>query len=484
MTSKRLPVGLPLREWRENPAKMVWDLFDVTPDRWQEQALAAFADPSKRRVAMQAAAGVGKSTVLAWCGWNFLLCYGDTEQYPNAAAVSVTGENLRSGLWKELAIWRNKAPLLQRAFEQTSERIFERSKPLVWFLEARSFPKTANADDMGKTLSGLHSAFMLYLIDESGGINPAIGRAAEQGLGNCRWGKIMQAGNPLSLDSLLYESVTKLRAQYEVIRITGDPDDPNRSQRISLLWAREQVAMYGRDNPWVKIYILGMFPPSSVNALIGPDELDEAAKRFIPEDRYNFMPNVLGVDCARFGDDSTVLCRRQGLVSFPFKQLRNAKTQIIGGHIIQAKLDHNIDTVFIDSAMAGGVVDYCELLGHTILPVDFGGNALEPTRFYNRRAEMAVTAMEYIKQGGHVPNDPEFIAECVAHTFTFKDGLFLIEPKDLVKKKIGRSPDKFDAYILTHAAPVAISPSLENLHAYPGMSRTSGKVSTDYDPWR
>jgi hypothetical protein len=177
------------------------------------------------------------------------------------------------------------------------------------------------------------------------------------------------------------------------------------------------------------------------------------------------------------------MVKRRGLVTYPFQVMRNAKTQDIGGRIIRIKVDDGVENVFIDNAMAGGVIDYCELLGHTLTGVDFGGQALEPLRYYNRRAEMAMTAMEYIKQGGHIPNDPEFISECCAHTYTFKDGLFLLEPKDLVKKKIGRSPDKFDAYILTHAAPMSITPSVENQHLYPGLSRNAGHVKTDYDPY-
>jgi phage terminase large subunit len=207
---------------------------------------------------------------------------------------------------------------------------------------------------------------VIYLIDESGGVPPAIGRAAEQGLSNCKVGVIAQAGNPMSLESLLYQSVTKLRAQWSVVRITGDPDDPSRSPRIDRAWAKEQIDTYGRENPWVKIYILGMFPPSSVNALIGPDECDEATKRIYREDQYAYMPPVLGVDCARFGDDSTVIVKRQGLVCFPFQQMRNAKTQEIGGRIIRKKVDENIEAVFIDNAMAGGVIDYCELLGYPL----------------------------------------------------------------------------------------------------------------------
>ncbi len=474
-----------LAEWREKPEKFVWDQFGVDPDAWQLDALRKLGDPSidKRRVAMQACAGPGESTVLAWFGWNFMTCYGRANEHPKGAAVSITGENLKLNLWAELAKWRNRSPLLQRLFDQTNSAIFARNHPETWQLSARSFPKKANVDELGATLSGLHSEYVLYLIDESGGVPPAIGRAAEQGLSNCKVGVIAQAGNPMSLESLLYECVTKLRAQWAVVRISGDPDDPARSPRIDVTWAREQIATYGRENPWVKIYILGKFPPSSVNALIGPDDCDVAKKRIYREDEYTYMPPVLGADCARFGDDSTVLVKRQGLVCFPFEQMRNAKTQHIGGRIIHKKVNEGIDTVFIDNAYGGGVIDYCELLGHTLIGVDFAGAPVVPNRYYNRRAEMAVTAMEYIKAGGHIPDDPEFIAEACAHTYTFKDGLFLIEPKDLVKKKLGRSPDKFDAYILTHAAPVAISASIENQHRYPGMSSTAGHAKTEYDPW-
>src|SRR5690348_11464390 len=106
---------------------MVRDLFHVEPDAWQLDVLAAWANPAARkRVAMQACAGPGKSAVMAWCGWNGMLCYSDGDSHPNGAAVSITGENLSDNLWKELAVWRERSPLLVKMFEQTSERIFAR----------------------------------------------------------------------------------------------------------------------------------------------------------------------------------------------------------------------------------------------------------------------------------------------------------------------------------------------------------------------
>lgn len=448
-----------IREWRANPVKFVWDNFGVEPDAWQREVLEVFPDPdpAKRRIALQACAGPGKSAVLTWCGWNFLSCYGAIGEHPKAAAVSITTDNLKDNLWAEFSKWQQRSPYLSRAFEWTKQKIFAKDHPETWFISARSFPKTANVDEMGRTLSGLHSQFVLYLIDESGGIHPAVLRAAEQGLSNCSFGKILQAGNPFTHDGMLYAAATTLRSQWHMISITGDPDDPRRSPRIDIEWARQQIQTYGRENPWVMAYILGKFPPSSINALISPDECAIAAARHFREDQYSWAPKVLGVDCARFGDDTTVLFPRQGLASFTPTVLRNAKTQDIGGRIIRAHREPGWDACFIDTAMASGVIDYCEQLEYHLTPVDFGGAARDPVMYANRRAEMAKTATDFLRAGGGIPNDPELIAELCAHTYTFDNrGRILLEPKEQVKVKLGRSPDKFDGYILTHADQVAV----------------------------
>src|SRR5271156_3381708 len=99
--------------WCDSPALMVRELFETEPDPPQERALELF--PHSPRIAMQACTGSGKSTCLAWIGWNFLL----TRPHAVIGVTSVSGDNLKSGLWPELARWRNQAPLLQHLFEQT-----------------------------------------------------------------------------------------------------------------------------------------------------------------------------------------------------------------------------------------------------------------------------------------------------------------------------------------------------------------------------
>jgi phage terminase large subunit len=473
-----------LRGWRENPVQFVVDEFKVEPDVWQREVLEAFPSqaPDKKRIAMQACAGPGKSAVDAWCAWNFLACYGERGEHPKGAAVSITGENLRDNLWAELAKWRDRSEFLTRAFEWTSSRVFAKDHPETWFMSARSWPKTANADEQGQTLSGLHAKFVLYLLDESGGIPPSVLRAAEQGLSNCAWGKILQSGNPISTEGVLYQAATLQRHLWHLVTITGDPEDPRRSSRIDAAWAAEQIATYGRDNPWVMAYILGLFPSGAINGLLGPDEVEVAMKRVVRADAYNFAAKVLGVDVARFGDDRTVIWPRQGIANFKPIVMRNARTHDIAGRVAQAQDRWGAHAIFVDDTggWGAGVIDALLLGGRVVIPVNFSGKADDP-RYYNKRAEMAFRAQAAVRGGCALPPIPALSREITAHTYFFHKGKFQITEKDQVKKLIQVSPDMSDAWWLTYAQPI-LPPSAAaaaGLHE-PG---TNGHTVDDYDPF-
>lgn len=445
-----------LKRWRENPASFVREQFKVEPDAWQLDVLAAFANKSIPRISMQACAGPGKSAVLAWLGWNFLSCYADGGDHPKGAVVSITSDNLKDNLWPEFSKWQQKSPFLSHAFTWTKEQIFANDHPSTWFLSARSWPKSASPDEQGRTLSGLHSGFVLALIDESGAIPPTVLRAAEQALSTGpKFGKIVQAGNPLSRDGMLFAASNSLSHLWHVIRITGDPDDPKRSPRIDIEWAREQIRMYGRDNPWVQAYILGLFPASALNTLIGPDEVRDAMKRHYREDAYSFAALILGVDVAREGDDRSAIFPRQGVVARVPTILRNVDTIQGAGMVARQWQDLKADAAFIDNTggFGGGWIDQLRLLRHQPTAIHFAGKADDP-RYVNKRAEMWFRMCQWIKDGGALPESPELLAELTTPTYFFKGDRFQVEDKDQVKARLGRSPDLADALGLTFAAEV------------------------------
>ena len=87
--------------------------------------------------------------------------------------------------------------------------------------------------------------------------------------------KVVQAGNPTHLSGPLYRACTTDRHLWHVITITGDPDNPKRSPRISLEWATQQIASWSRESPWVMVNVLGEFPPASIDALLGIEDVED-----------------------------------------------------------------------------------------------------------------------------------------------------------------------------------------------------------------
>jgi hypothetical protein len=442
-------------EWRRDPVKFVRDNFHTEPDEWQRRGLVAFADRSvaRFRLALKACAGPGKSALLAWCGWWFLMCLGGQGEHPKGAVVSVTADNLRDNLWAEFNKWQQRSPVLLKKFTWTNTRIFAVDHPETWFLAARSWPKTANEEEQGRTLSGIHSEYVLFLIDESGDIPVAVLKSAEQALSNCKWGRIVQAGNPTSMIGMLYAAVSTLADKWASITITGDPDDPNRSPRIDLAWAKEQIAAYGRTDPWVMAYILGQFPPQGLNSLISVEEIDAAMMRHAPD--VSYAEKRIGTDCARFGDDRTVIARRQGLAYFPAESLRNADGPQIAAKVAEVySAWGGADEIFLD--VTGGYgsspEDSLKLAKFKPIPVNFSAAATKDM-YFNKRSEIICEFVDHIKRGGCLPNSPQLRKELLAHTYYFQNGKKRVTEKDQVKAIIKCSPDEVDAYALTFAIP-------------------------------
>lgn len=439
-----------IQQWRHEPHTMVRELFGVTPDAWQEKALRIF--PTSPRMAMKACAGPGKTALLAWLGWNFTL----TRPHPIVGATSINSANLRTNLWTELARWRDKAPLLQRLFEQTKTEIFAREHPKTWRIEARSWSADADETQIGNALAGLHSKHVMWLGDEAGDYPNAILPTME-GIfaGEPDEAHIVLAGNPTRLDGPLYRACTSARHLWAVIEITADPDDPNRTPRVSIQHARDQIKQYGRDNPWVLVKIFGQFPPSNFNALIGPDEVSAAMKRMHREWDYRGAARILGVDVAREGDDSSVICSRQGIQVFPFAQYRNLDSIQGAGVVARRWADWEADACFIDNTggFGSGWIDQLRQLGRSPIPVEYAGEAVQP-RYFNKRTEMYMDAVQWIKEGGALPECPELLAALTQTTYSFKGDRLLLEPKDDVKVKLGFSPDHADSFVQTFHSPV------------------------------
>lgn len=456
-------------------------------------------DAGHQRIAMQACKGPGKTALLAILIWHFLA----TRLHPKVAATSITADNLSDGLWTELAKWQQRSEFLKAAFTWTKTRIEARDHPETWWASARTWSRAADAEQQGNTLAGLHADHILFVIDEAGGIPIAILNAAEAALASGIECRILMAGNPIDIDGALGRACLRDRHLWKVVEITGDPDNPKRSPRISVDWARQQIASYGADNPWVLANVFGKFPPSSPLTFISSALVEAAASREAVCEIFD--PLTLGVEVARFGDDEAGICPRKGrdARTVPWDFFRNIDTMQLSARVIDKRNNLSADAVFVDGGgVGGGVVDRCRQLRLNVYDVQFGAKAdraslpgVDTAIYANKSAEMWGMMREWLKVGA-IPNDPILKTQLTGRRYAYvlRDGrdAITLEPKDEMKKRGLPSPDRADMLALTFAYPVvknvnAGGPSMRREPAssdYDPFAQQAGAIQRDYDPFR
>lgn len=475
--------------WKGDALAFVRECIGVEPDRWQAKALVLVSDPQTRRLAFKACKGPGKTAVLAWIILWFLTCHPNSK----VAATSITEANINTNLWPELYKWMSGSPFLTAMFKWTKTRV-ERRGPAGanWFAEKRTWPKTGDSQQQADALAGVHADDVLFVLDESGGIPQAVMVTAEAVLANLTAAMIaaghralvIQAGNPTHTNGPLYRACTaEIRTKdrpngWHVITITGDPDDPDRSPRIDIVHAREQIELWGRDNPWVMVNILGQFPPASINALLGVEEVEAAMKRHYRPDDYAHAQKRLGVDVARFGDDRTVLFPRQGLAAFPPDIIRQQRTTFIAARVARANSLWHPELIFIDDTghWGHGVIDNLIAANIPCIPINYAERSHDK-RYGTNRDLMLMELAKWVKGGGALPHMPELIPELTALTYTFVGGKFKVVDKDIVKQLIGVSTDLADALAQTFYLPEMPGQTLEDL------LKGRAKPRADYDPF-
>ena len=192
--------------------------------------------------------------------------------------------------------------------------------------------------------------------------------------------------------------------------------------------------------------------------------LVEAAQRLGPADVEANGPWAIGVDSAHMGDDESVISRRRGLLSLPLIAHKKLDGPALAAAVEEACRDledagGRIGMISIELD-GPGVSAYDTLKRGKYKSVIVGlhtGATLKDDRNYNVKARLWRTANEYLKDAGcSMPPDAELKSQLSSYRYSYKGGLLLMEAKKEYKKRLGKSPDRADAWILTHAPfPVA-----------------------------
>lgn len=162
---------------------------------------------------------------------------------------------------------------------------------------------------------------------------------------------------------------------------------------------------------------------------------------------------VMGIDMARYGNDSTVIVVRDSYRIVEKVPLFHADTYKVSSTIEDMIRRYPGVRIYIDGTggFSSGVEDYLKL-GYKITSVNFGSRARDDYNL-NARADMYTNLVKAI-DGGFYIDDNEIKDELFATSYVITaQGKKAIVPKEQIKEILGHSPDATDALALTFYEP-------------------------------
>lgn len=205
------------------------------------------------------------------------------------------------------------------------------------------------------------------------------------------------------------------------------------------------------------------FETSGADSYIGPALVAKARKA----QAAGSGALVIGVDPARFGDDTTSIIRRQGRRAFDLERYKGKDTMEVAGLVARIIEAEKPRRVFVDvGGLGAGVYDRLKELGYcgwdgVVEGVNSGEKPILPDgdkKYLNRRGEMWGEMKAWLcdPAGVQIPDDDVLHGDLTAPRYSY-DSLqrLKLERKEDMRSRGLPSPDSGDALALTFAAQVA-----------------------------
>jgi len=163
-----------------------------------------------------------------------------------------------------------------------------------------------------------------------------------------------------------------------------------------------------------------------------------------------FTKKIIACDPAEMGDDETVIYALENEKKIDediFSQKRPMETV---GRIIAMKRKHKANLIVGDALGVGsGIFSRLDEMDEPTLALKVSEKSSDPSKFFNLRAEIYWHAREQFQERLPKIFDEQLMAELSAikhHRNSFSQ--IQIEKKEEIKKRIGRSPDRADAWVM------------------------------------
>lgn len=435
-----------LATYTHEPVRFVREVLGVPPDKWQAEFLTAIAR-GHRRISVRSGHGVGKSTAAAWAMLWWLIT-----RYPLKIVVTApTSSQLYDALFAEVKRWVKELPkILSELIEVKQDRLELKASPTESFISAR----TSRAEQP-EALAGVHSEHVMLIADEASGVPEQVFEAAAGSMSGHSAVTIL-LGNPVRSSGLFHDTHHRLKDKWWTLRVSC-ADSP----RVSKAYIEEMKARYGEDSNAYRVRVLGEFPRGDDDTIIPIELVDAARERDVAEEK--FAPLVWGLDVARFGSDSSALCKRKGnTVIEPIRLWRNLDLMQLTG-AVKAEYDALLPSerpteILVDSiGLGAGVVDRLRELKLPARGINVSESPALGHTYRNLRAELWHRAKAWLERRDcRMPRDERLANELVSVRYTFTSGgKIQVESKDDMRRRGLHSPDAADAFVLTFASDAA-----------------------------
>jgi hypothetical protein len=411
---------------------------------WSKQREILRAVRAHSRVAVRSCHGVGKTAVAAIVVLDFL------SEHPRSRVITTapTFSQVEQLLWREIRGRYHKSAL------PFGGRLTNTKLELAddWFALGLS----TNEPDR---FQGHHSDHLLLVVDEASGVDEEIYEAAEGFLTNTD-ARTLLIGNPTQLTGQFHRAFTSERALWNTIGISAF-DSPNLTGEqvpdlvaralVSKSWVDDKRIKWGEQSPAYQVRVLGEFASTADDTVCSLGNVEAAQQRSLPRGE----PVEISCDVARFGSDETVIAVRYGQKAWIVETYTKRDTMETTGRVIHWAAYHHASRVVVDEGgLGGGVVDR---LREQRLPFEieaFNGaqSPVHATGEYPTRRSEAWFALSEQLPGLDLDPDEMLLADLVAPSYKFdSSGRRVVEPKDETKKRLGRSPDRGDAFVMLFA---------------------------------
>ena len=433
--------------WQEDNVLGIESLFDVTLTE-QQKTLVRAADDQTARVAVASCTGSGKSAVCSMLVFLYLMTLPDCRILVTSPSFS----QLIRVLSAELDKWHRKMP---KQFRD----LFKLTREKVEYIGSSKYVNIANlvtaSVEQKESLQGGHAENYIIIADEASGISQEAFDILLATLSTGSGGRFIQVSNPVRSSGRFFEIFKNdhLRAKWCTMHFSA-LDSPN----VNDEWINEMKLTYGEDSDLYRMRVLGHFPRVGVSQYISGDTVEDCMQTNLDFTSYHNYPKLMGVDVARFGDDSTVFVVRQGPKLIDIKSFKGLDVMEVASKVAEYQASQSCSMIYIDAIGIGaGTFDRCKQLGLPVKDVVVSSKSTEPNVYMNLRAQLWGRMREWLENGADLPyfcreKETNLAAQLTSMEYGYnnKMQIQLLAKRDL--KKMGHpSPDIADALSFTWA---------------------------------